>query len=356
MYNFVKIDKNLLEKKKINENKYVIKDKNTLVIGSEGCGYEYYNCFLNYIFTLYNPNIKIVFSNTNDADIIVCSHYFPNHNNTKWNTKKKNYIFVDSEGMTCYNIDKVYKLRNNLVNKYLIYTTNADDLKPLKYHIPYGFVDYIKIKNLNLWNNSKFLSIKDRKFFLAYCIRNTTFNVSTKKNEFLNLLCNISKETYALGNFCHKKSIHKKLKLPYNGDATHSNFLNKNTNLATQELILTFTQFKFILTAENTDRYGYMSEKIINALASGAIPIYIGNSDYIKKVINPKRMINVNDFSSHIDCIKYIFSLKDSDFDRYQNEEIFTNEKESEIFRELYNKNSKENVNLINQVKYIIGK
>ena len=97
-----------------------------------------------------------------------------------------------------------------------------------------------------------------------------------------------------------------------------------------------------------------MTEKIINALAAGCIPIYIGSSKYIKKVINPKRIIIANDYRDPRECIKYILSLKEKDFDNYQKEPIFTNEKESEIFRELYNRNSPENKKLIDNMKYLL--
>jgi hypothetical protein len=97
-----------------------------------------------------------------------------------------------------------------------------------------------------------------------------------------------------------------------------------------------------------------MTEKIINALAAGCIPIYIGSSEYIKKVINPKRIIIANDYDNPRECINYILSLKEEDFDNYEKEPIFTNEKESEIFRELYNRHSPENKKLIDNMKYLL--
>jgi hypothetical protein len=326
------------------------KKNNTIIIGSEGSGYSYYSIFIHYLFYIYNSNIKIIHKNNKNCDIIISGNSF--HNEKKWNENKKNYIYINPE---CYShmgtLNTTQKIETNKnIEKYIAYSTIIEDKTIF---LPYGFVDYIKIKNLNLWNNN-YTNIKERKYLFGYCIRNKNWNVKTNRIKFIDLFTKYTKETYALGEYCNPKSIHTKLNFDYNGDKNHSNFLNKNADKSTEELIKKYSEFKFILAAENTIEYGYMTEKIINALAAGCIPIYIGSSEYIKKVINPKRIIIANDFQDPNECINYILSLKEEDFDNYEKEPIFTNEKESEIFRELYNRHSLENKKLIDNMKYLL--
>ena len=77
-------------------------------------------------------------------------------------------------------------------------------------------------------------------------------------------------------------------------------------------------------------------------------------SNLTRRKLNPKRIIIANDYHDPRECIKYILSLTEEDFDNYEKEPIFTNEKESEIFRELYNRDSPENKKLIDNMKYLL--
>lgn len=332
-------------------NKCCGKENNTIIIGSEGSGYTNSYYFINYLIYLYNPNLNVIYKNNNNCELLIYTHFL--HQEKKWNNTKKPYILYNNESSQRYwnNIFKEADQNNIMYSKKNVFSTIFEN--NIDYHIPTGFHDYIKIKKLNLWNNN-YTNIKERKYLFGYCILNTNSKVNTNRIKFIDLFTKYTKETYALGEYCNPKSISAKLRFDYNGDKNHSNFLNANSNKSTEELIKKYSEFKFILAAENTIEYGYMTEKIINALAAGCIPIYIGSSEYIKKVINPKRIIIANDYNDPNECIKYILSLKEEDFDNYQKEPIFTNEKESEIFRELYNKDSPENKKLIDNMKYLL--
>jgi len=327
------------------------KKNNTIIIGSEGSGYSNSFYLINYLIYLYNPNLIPIYKNNSNADLIIYTHFL--HQEKKWNITKKPYILYNNESIKRFWGNIITEADNNNINysKKFVFSTIFE--KNINLHIPTGFHDYIKIKKLNLWNNN-YTNIKQRKYLFGYSILNTKAKVNTNRIKFIDLFTKYTKETYALGEYCNPKSIHTKLNFDYNGDKNHSNFLNNNSDKSTEELIKKYSEFKFILAAENTIEYGYMSEKIINALAAGCIPIYIGYSEYIKKVINPKRIIITNDFNDPNECIKYILSLKEEDFDNYEKEPIFTNEKESEIFRELYNRDSSENKKLIDNMKYLL--
>ena len=332
-------------------NKCCGRENNTIIIGSEGSGYNNSCYFINYLIYLYNPNLNPIYKNNNNCELIIYTHFL--HQEQKWNNIKKPYILYNNESSKRYWENIITEADNNYINysKKIIFSTIFE--KNINLHIPTGFHDYIKIKNLNLWNNN-YTNIKQRKYLFGYCILNTNSKVITNRIKFIDLFTNYTKETYALGEYCNPKSIHAKLEFEYNGDKNHSNFLNKNSDKSTEELIKKYSEFKFILAAENTIEYGYMTEKIINALAAGCIPIYIGSSKYIKKVINSKRIIIANDYENPYECINYILSLTEEDFDNYEKEPIFTNEKESEIFRQLYNRDSPENKKLIDNMKYLL--
>ena len=68
------------------------------------------------------------------------------------------------------------------------------------------------------------------------------------------------------------------------------------------------TSYKFSIAMENTEGQGYISEKILDSLIAGTIPIYYGGY-MIDEFINPKAFIlikNENDMKKKIDYIKKI--------------------------------------------------
>ncbi len=68
------------------------------------------------------------------------------------------------------------------------------------------------------------------------------------------------------------------------------------------------SQYKFNLCFENTQGYGYVTEKIIDAYFSHTIPIYWG-SPSVAKDFNPKSFVNVcdfKDFDEAIDHVRYL--------------------------------------------------
>lgn len=87
-----------------------------------------------------------------------------------------------------------------------------------------------------------------------------------------------------------------------------------------------FTAYKFVLAIENEFIDGYITEKFINPLLAGSIPIYMGSSDIVKH-FNPARFINVRDFPDMVSCAQYIIQV-DNDPELYaqiQNAPIFLN-------------------------------
>lgn len=73
-----------------------------------------------------------------------------------------------------------------------------------------------------------------------------------------------------------------------------------------------YRDYKFAICFENTSRPGYITEKIVNAMLAGAIPIYWGDPDIVKH-FNPKSFINVHDFKSLDDVVERVKELDQND-------------------------------------------
>ncbi len=82
------------------------------------------------------------------------------------------------------------------------------------------------------------------------------------------------------------------------------------------------SQYKFNLCFENSQGYGYVTEKIIDAYFSHTIPIYWG-SPSVAKDFNPKSFVNVCDFKNFdeaIDYVRYLHTHKNAYLDMlYEN-------------------------------------
>lgn len=72
------------------------------------------------------------------------------------------------------------------------------------------------------------------------------------------------------------------------------------------------SHYKFSIAFENSGARGYTTEKIMEAFASGTVPIYWGNPD-IAKEFNPKAFINCHDFDSFDDVIEYVRKINEND-------------------------------------------
>jgi len=76
------------------------------------------------------------------------------------------------------------------------------------------------------------------------------------------------------------------------------------------------SNFKFCMAFENTNKLGYITEKLFQAKLCGCIPIYWGNY-FCKNDFNEKSFINVLDWSDPKEFLEYI-SLIDQNKDLYE--------------------------------------
>ena len=81
-----------------------------------------------------------------------------------------------------------------------------------------------------------------------------------------------------------------------------------------------YSDYKFVIAFENRARRGYVSEKLIQSLLVGAIPIYWGAPD-VDDYVNPDSFINIRDFKSFDACIDYVEKVAKDEtlYKAYQN-------------------------------------
>ncbi|KAF9918826.1 4-alpha-L-fucosyltransferase [Linnemannia zychae] len=82
---------------------------------------------------------------------------------------------------------------------------------------------------------------------------------------------------------------------------------------------LTLAPYPFGLASENSNCVGYITEKIYDVYATGAIPVYNGASD-IADFVPEGSFINVSDFATYDDLIKYLKTVDRKPF--YQWKEV----------------------------------
>jgi hypothetical protein len=70
----------------------------------------------------------------------------------------------------------------------------------------------------------------------------------------------------------------------------------------------TYMDYKFVISFENKEVEGYISEKLIMPMIARCIPIYLGSSN-VNEYFNPRSFINVNNFNSFQDCIDYVLKV-----------------------------------------------
>lgn len=159
-----------------------------------------------------------------------------------------------------------------------------------------------------------------RPYFLAYCAS----AAYAHREEMFNILKSLDKTgtCHALGN-CQNNVGFKLTGTWHNAWSAYVNY-------------------RFAFAMENRKIKYYVTEKLLNVLLSGAIPIYYGDSEWVKKVFNPKCIIFTDDFSSLEECAKYIVHVDTTPelFEEYQNQARSVIEKEwftgeNPIYREM---------------------
>lgn len=140
------------------------------------------------------------------------------------------------------------------------------------------------------------------------------------------LFCNFIYSNSTIGEgachreqFCLELSKYKHIDCPgkvLNNMYAESLDKKKHSDWATAKLDF-ISHYKFTIAFENIDADDYITEKLVQPLSVGSIPIYKGGGkgNFLKK-FNPESFINVNDYDTYDSLIREIVRI-DNDDDAY---------------------------------------
>lgn len=215
-----------------------------------------------------------------DVDIIVSSVFTQRWNEPRWNQKSKKYIYWSGEpeipGMSVKHTEFLFFLTHR----------PPPDFKYPYLHLPFVLFSPFLYKN-RLGNNNP-------KYLLAYCNSNTIEYRELVYDKFV--AASPKGSCGALGKCCGSHPETQK-EIPGRWES--------------EILIDEYRNYKFVLAMENVTLEGYVTEKIVNAFRSGAVPIYWGARE-AKQMFNPKAFVNMNDFASEDECIKYVVTMPET--------------------------------------------
>ena len=283
---------------------------NTIILGTEGMGGIHVPIVgelwgkkvIEYLIRRLYSDINIVYKNNNDCNFIICSHF--ERNNPYWNCEQKKYMYWSGESY-------VPKTNENEIKSIYLLTFIVDKQNFL--HIPYF------LYSPHLYKQRKYINNK-REYFLGYCSSNKVVEREKIFNLFVNKkgieICHSYGKCY--GDY--PETSKRKISNSWHGD----NIIDK------------YSKYQFVIAMENICKDGYITEKIINAFYSGAIPIYWGCNS-VNKYFNEKAFININNFNSFDDCVDYVINLTDEDINKMRNEPIYTNDELVNLLNDDYN-------------------
>jgi hypothetical protein len=73
-------------------------------------------------------------------------------------------------------------------------------------------------------------------------------------------------------------------------------------------------EHRFCISVENyRGRHGYISEKVFDAIAGGAVPVYLGDED-IGRIVPEEAFVDVRRFRSHRELLRYLVSCTENEW------------------------------------------
>ena len=239
---------------------------------------------------------------------------FNKENNFIYNTLKKKYdieISKNPEYVFCSLFGKEHIKYNKAIKILLIGENISPDFNLYDYAI--GFYD-IKFDDRYLKYNILF----DEK--MVELALNREAKIKEKFCSFV----------YSNGNLSSKRrEIFEKLN-EYKKVDSGGRYLNNiggNIGKTKQDKIDFQKEYKFVIACENQSFKEYNTEKLLEAFASGGIPIYWGDPE-INKIYNPKAFINYSDFKNMDELKEKIIELDNDDkkYMEYLKEPVFNKE------------------------------
>ena len=260
---------------------------------------------IDYLLHKAYPGIKLEYKNSPECDCVVVSNFISIE--PLWNTTKKKYIYWSGESFS------PTKSEYETQHLYILTTIQSSIISSL--YIPYF------LYSPHLYKERKYTN-QNRKYILAYCNSNKIpereqiFNLFVKNTS--DKLCHSYGSCF--GNY--PSTIIKKVGGGWGG----------------QKLIDTYKDYTFVIAMENKCIDSYVTEKILNAFYSGAIPIYWGSSN-IDEFFNKKAFINVNNFNTFEECVRYVINMDSNTIKQMTEEPIYNSTSElTNLLNDNYNR------------------
>jgi hypothetical protein len=292
-----------------------------IVIGSEGMGFnpswKMGDVMITYLLKKLYPNVIIEQANIPQCDFIVSS-LFSNHE-PLWNTQKKKYIYWSGESDD--------PVKNSCASREL-YITTTHNMNTTHIYTPYV------LYSPHLYKERKYID-NNRPYLLAYCNSHLCY----EREQLFNMFVQNTND-----KLCHSYG-------KCHGNYPSTKKVSVAGNWQNEELIDTYKNYKFVIAMENKNVDGYVTEKILNAFYSGAIPIFWGSSN-VNALFNEKAFINVNNFITFKACVEYVLSMTENDIRKMLKEPIYANNDLIHLLDDDYNKNGNKILTLyLNKLK-----
>jgi GR25 family glycosyltransferase involved in LPS biosynthesis len=180
------------------------------------------------------------------------------------------------------------------------------------YNFTNSFNIYFPQIFLSLWERRSYTILNNKK--THFCAYMYSYDVPHRVELFKYI--SSYKQVDALGKSCNNL---------YENEKDNTRDIYNDNETYNDIAVSIYSKYKFVLALENVNSPGYVTEKILNPILAGSIPIYYGSSDAFK-IINKKRVIYVNDYKNYEDLlniIKLVDSYKEF-YNRIINEPIFS--------------------------------
>lgn len=249
------------------------------------------NFFINLLKKVFKSDIYI--GNIDDSDILFEFVMLIN-TTTKLNHKKWKYTFMMS-GESYSN-----KYQNNY-DCVLFGERNNKNIINLPLFIPY------------VYSNNFLNTLENQNKRLDFPKKDVVVFISNNKGLFRNkFLENLEKKMHITYAGTYKNNIGKYFDKPYNSNE-FKDFIS---------------QFKFVISMENSRQETYITEKIIHGMLSKTIPVYWG-SKRVKDYFNKNRFIEVQDENDINNTIEKMHKIKNNENEWFKivNQNVFSENK-----------------------------
>jgi hypothetical protein len=263
-----------------------------IIVSSEGKGI-WGKKVVDFLIKNAYPKCNVKYEMSLDCNIIILSHFI--NDEPLWNKQLKKYIYWSGES---YDVVKHSKASYFLE----LLTRIKEEEKDNYIYIPFVLYSHYLYKDRKYKKD-----ICERPYVLAYCNSNPVKCREEFYNTMIKKIGEDADKCHAFGNcYGEYKNTHKKLEGDWHDEV----------------LIDTYKDYKFVIAIENKDVDGYVTEKILNAFYSGAIPIFKGSSN-INDLFNKKAFVNLADFETVQECVNHIVNMTNEELIAMQNEPIY---------------------------------